>query len=126
MIYEYRCRGCGARRESTTTDDIQPCSCGGLSRRDWSSVQFGQSAFTSHYNYSVGCHVNTRREFEDALKRKADNNSEQTGTLHEYSPIDPSELKTVVPKQETAILEDQARAFHDKDIQPTEASPLAF
>ena len=125
-VFEYRCRECGKVRESMSRDDAQACSCGGLSRRCYRSVQFGRAAFVPHFNYSVGQHVNNRREFEDELKRKADNNSEQTGMDHSYAALDPSELSSMQPKTDTAIFEDQARAFHDKDIHPVEASPDAF
>lgn len=70
--------------------------------------------------------MNNRREFEDDLHRKSDDNSEQTGMDHSYVPLDPGELQSLEPKTETSILEDQARAIHDKKIYPVEAAPHAF
>lgn len=122
-VYAYRCRECGATRDSLQREDVQPCPCGGLSRRDWSRVQFGAQPFKPHWNYATGTYVNNRNEFEDHLKRKAANNSDQTGMEHSYAPLDPGEIASLEPKTDTAILEDQNRAIHDKGIHPVEATP---
>jgi hypothetical protein len=72
-----------------------------------------RTAFQPHYNYSVGAHVDTELAFNDLLKRRAEENTIRTGTLHEYEFRDPAELARHTPfPQADDILNDQARAFH--------------
>jgi hypothetical protein len=74
-----------------------------------------RSAFQPHFNYSVGGYVDTPLAFNDALKRRAEENTIATGTEHNYEMRDPAELATTVPfPDHDDILNDQGRAIHDK------------
>jgi hypothetical protein len=114
VIYGYRCRTCGVTRDSTRRDDVAPCPCGGLSSRDFSSVQFGAASFTPHFNHSVGAVVNSDREFDDLLKRRSEENSLATGADHSYTRIDPGDLPSHPHTDEG--LEETARTRHDKGM----------
>lgn len=114
MIYGYRCRECGAARDSTGRDDVQRCSCGGLSKRDYRQVQIGSSPFTPHFNHAVGQHVTSKREFEDALKRGSDANSERVGMDHNYAPVYPGDMASLEPKTDTQAIDDSRKGWQDK------------
>lgn len=91
LFYAYRCRSCGRTRDSLRREDVQPCLCGGISRRDFRvNIQPG---FTPHFNIATGQYVSSDKEFREALKRTAEDNTLQTGTEHSYEPVYPSELK---------------------------------
>jgi hypothetical protein len=106
-IYGYRCRTCGATREAPSNTDIRPCPCGGISRRDYHTVQLrDRPGFVPHYNWSVGAHVNSQRGFDDELKRCEERNSIAAGCEHKYESVD---LSQVQPAGDTQVLEDRAR-----------------
>lgn len=112
--YGYRCRECGTPRDSQLRDDTQPCDCGGVSRRDFSSVRFGVSAFQPHFNHAVGAYVNSDREFSDMLKIRAEQNTVRTGAEHSYVRVDPGDLPT--PTKDDHMFETQAKTIADKGI----------
>lgn len=52
-----------------------------------SSIQFNaQTSFQPHFNWAVGSHVNTRREFEDKMKECSDRASQSLGIDHDFQP----------------------------------------
>lgn len=115
-LYGYRCRECGKERDSLARDDVQPCPCGGVSRRVFHVNVSGQ-AFTPHFNHSVGQHVSTSRAFDDALKRRAEENSLLTGIDHHYTRVDPDEARSMKAVGATDEgLESQAKAHHDNAV----------
>ncbi len=72
------------------------------------------TAFQPHFNYSVGAHVDTERQFRDLLTRRADENSLATGTSHSYEMRDPAELATATPfPDHDDILNAQGKALRD-------------
>jgi hypothetical protein len=114
-IYGYRCRECGETRESGSRDDVQECSCGGVSRRDFSTVQLRPvAAFQPHFNHSVGRYVHSSRDFDRALKRAAEDNTEQTGIEHSYTRFDPGDAP--VPDKDTEAIEHGQRKIHDENV----------
>lgn len=63
--------------------------------------------FQPHYNYSVGRYVNNDREFRDALKYRAEQNSIATGLTHDYEPRYPGETEPI--READGVLDDTAR-----------------
>lgn len=110
--YGYRCRDCGAERVSLSREDIQSCSCGGVSKRDYSTIQLGSSSFKPHFNHAVGAFVSNSRQFDDLLKLRSEQNSLRTGTDHNYTRIDPGESPR--PTADDHIFEVQEKAWRDK------------
>lgn len=87
-VYEFRCRSCGATKESLSRNPT-PCNCGDIFRRVFS---FSTSTdLPAHFNHSVGSYVSNSRQFNDALKQKSDEASEHFGTTINYSPVDYSD-----------------------------------
>lgn len=75
-----------------------------------------RTAFQPHFNYSVGSYVDTELAFNDALKRRAEENTIATGTDHLYEMRDPAELARHTPfPDHDDILNTQARHFADGD-----------
>ena len=70
------------------------------------------SAFQPHFNHSIGAYVNTQREFDGLLRRRAEENTIATGTEHRYESVDPEEAKrSLAPTTETEAVNNQARAM---------------
>ena len=90
-LYAYRCRECGATRDSLRRDDVRVCPCGGVSRRDFSSVHLAPQSFRPHFNIALGQYVRTDQEFRDGLKRASEHESQVTGCEHSYEPLYPSD-----------------------------------
>lgn len=110
MLYAYRCRSCNHTRDSQSNTDIQPCGCGGVSKRDYTSVQLrGTTAFQPHFNYAVGKYVSTEHEFKSALRRSADANTIATGVEHKYEMVDPGDLRRMEPTEGTEAIEQAGR-----------------
>lgn len=63
------------------------------------SIQFGRSTFEPHFNYAVGRYVSSQQEFESALSRLSDANSERTGITHNYEPLHPSDIVNNPPPE---------------------------
>lgn len=112
-IYAYKCKICGGTRDDISRHAHLLC-CDSPMGRDYRSVSIGSGCFTPHFNYATGKYVSTDREFRDALKRTAEDNSNLTGIEHSYSPIYPDEMKTMVPKTSTEAIEQSNKGFHDK------------
>lgn len=115
MIYAYRCRSCGLAFDSNTRDDPYPCHvCGGLIKRDYSTVQLSTPTFKPHFNHAVGQYVSNTRQFSDALKVTSDMNSEATGMDHHYVRVDPGD----VPRPDTATeaFEVRSKFIRDNNI----------
>lgn len=74
------------------------------------TIQLSTDPFTPHYNWSVGQHVNTRQEFEDALRRCSDANSEIVGLDHDYQPRYPGDTEPI--RIADQAIDDHARAYH--------------
>lgn len=97
MIYEFRCKSCGADYSATTQRDkaamesriengFNICDCNGMIRRVFS---FSIKPTTpDHYNRSVGQYVTGDRQLRDAMKQQSDIATERTGIEHNFVPID--------------------------------------
>lgn len=83
-------------------------------KRDYSTVTMGPSPFQPHFNHALGMHVNSKRDFEDGLKVRAEENSLRTGMDHKYSPVLPGDMPA--PTTDTDIFETRNRLVHDKGI----------
>lgn len=113
-IYAWRCKDCGETMDSTSRTHGPSC-CGAAMVRDYRSVQLpGTAAFQPHFNHAVGQHVTSMRDFTDALKIKAEENSRRTGADHSYVPVLPGDMPT--PTRDTDIFETRNRLVHDKKI----------
>ncbi|HXA31504.1 MAG TPA: hypothetical protein VNV87_04535 [Acidimicrobiales bacterium] len=75
------------------------------------SVSLVIPAFRPHFNHSVGKYVSTSRDFDEALRRGAE---EQNSS---YSRIDPGDYASLTPSTDTEIIETQARNLHDRRVQ---------
>lgn len=115
-IYLFRCRTCGRTRESFSRDDIVNCVCGGISRRDYSTVQFGTTGLAPHFSHAVGEFVTNNRSFDDALKRRAEENTRRTGAEHSYVRIDPGDIPQ--PNTATEAFETRAKTIQDGKMNP--------
>jgi hypothetical protein len=71
------------------------------------------TAFQPHFNYSVGSYVTTEQQFKDALNRRAEENTIQTGTYHNYEMRDPGELSQTPYPDHDDILNTRARIIND-------------
>lgn len=65
--------------------------------------------FEPHYNWSVGRYVTTRQDFEDALKRCAEDNSVATGIDHDYEARYSRDMPEAPYRQADEILETKGR-----------------
>lgn len=98
MLYEYRCDRCELAYESLTFRKIGqvldecPTACGGELVRIVSLFNVTPD-IEPYYNYTVGDYVTSTKDFEEKLRIGAEQQSERTGTLHEYTPVYPSEAK---------------------------------
>jgi putative FmdB family regulatory protein len=102
-VYEYRCRECGLTEELNQRYEVIQCSCRGTMKRVF-SFSIG-TAFQPHFNYTVGEYVSSSRAFDDALRRRADENSAATGMEHRYVRTDPGDLPAPTsPTQPDPIL----------------------
>lgn len=61
------------------------------------SVQFGEPTFEPHFNHSVGRYVTSWGDFNEALRRSGDVQSERTGIHSQYEAIHPSDLISSPP-----------------------------
>lgn len=91
-IYEFRCRDCGRGRESQSRD-VLPCPCGSIYRRVF-HCNF-PSAFTPHFNHSVGRFISSEYEFKEVLKQTSESESLRQGTTVNYVPVDPKDTKAL-------------------------------
>jgi predicted nucleic acid-binding Zn ribbon protein len=92
MRYSYECQECGNEAIDTEFHPIghphsRKCeACGGVLRR---SVCFSiKRGMREHFNPTVGSYVSGERQFKDGLKRASESASIQTGTEHDYQPVD--------------------------------------
>lgn len=114
-IYVYRCRTCGHIREELTHDNIRPCVCGGLSKRDYSTVNLRSlTAFHPHFNAAVGKFVRTESEFKSALSRCSDTNSLLTGADHKYESVDLMDREPT--NKDMDIMDTKARILRDRGL----------
>jgi len=107
-LYLYRCQECGLERDSLLRDNDTPCPCGGLSQRVYSVNTIG-NAFQPHYNWSVGRHVSSDKDFRRALREQSAIQSERTGTEHDYQPLYPGDKASMTPTGDTEIIETARR-----------------
>lgn len=117
MIYEWKCRSCGVVIENDIADSSTRviCSCGSEMKRLYTSVQINASSpFQPHFNHSVGEFVSSRRDFENQLKRKSEQQSERTGIDHNYQPVLPGDMPQ--PKKDDAIFEERNKHVRDKNL----------
>ena len=91
------------------------------------SIQLVPSTtFKPHFNHTVGAYVNTEREMKSLLRQRSDENTQATGTDHNYQYLDPSELRAMEPKTETEAINDQGRAMEKAGIwQPSTTTVMA-
>ncbi len=73
------------------------CKPGCFGCKAASVILRNRTAFQPHFNYAVGQHVNTEREFKSLLRRRADENSIATGMDHNYEMRDPGEMRESTP-----------------------------
>ena len=71
------------------------------------------TAFQPHFNHAVGAYVTTEQQFKDTLSRRAEENTIQTGTYHNYEMRDPGELTQTPYPDHDDILNTRARIIHD-------------
>lgn len=94
-------------------EDVRNCHvCGGVSRRDYSTVQFGTTGLVPHFSHTVGKYVQSNRDFDDALKRKAEENTIRTGAEHSYVRVDPGDVPQ--PNINTEAFETRAKTLTDQ------------
>lgn len=99
MFFDYLCQTCG---RGTIYEDFagigQPhplhrrCVCGGVLRRSVSHVRVVKGMswdFQPHYNDTVGAPVSSMHEFNELLKVRSMEQTENTGMEHNYQPVDP-------------------------------------
>jgi predicted nucleic acid-binding Zn ribbon protein len=122
-IYKYRCRGCGATKDQLARDLTLPCVCGGILRRDF-MFQKGSTGLTPHFNHAVGAYVRNDREFNDALKRRSDENSATTGMDHSYARLDPGDAPT--PPNAAEAVEARAKTIHDSKSTRSPINPATL
>lgn len=97
MIYEYKCRTCGAIATSRhRADTIGPCDdpdCSGRLTRLYSiSVKPGMQ---EHFNPTVGKHISSMRQFSDELKVASEEYTMRTGIEAKFVPHDPHDAKAL-------------------------------
>lgn len=111
-VYAFICRYCGAHRDSTTREPCA-CSCGEHMSRDYRSISINpRPNFQPHFNWSVGSYVNSKREFEDEMKRKNDEVSERLGIDHNFTPKYEREVEPP-HRADDGILNTAARITND-------------
>lgn len=86
--------------------------------RDYSTVTLRPPVFQPHFNHAVGRHVETSRDFDEALKRGA----EEQNTS--YTRIDPCDYASITPTKDTEIIETQARTRRDRGLTPPSTSTV--
>jgi hypothetical protein len=98
VIYEYKCRMCG-QIESTTRhrgdrmgDCTNPDCSGSLTRLFSVSVQ---RPLHEHWNPTVNAVVSSNAQFDDMLKRKSDEATENTGIEHRFVRHDPADTQAL-------------------------------
>lgn len=108
MIYAYKCRECGARKDSEVRGDRLPDefvhtfvnangdlqACRGSFTRDYSGLQFA-SVMQAAYNPAVGKEISSNRKFDDDMKRASEARSLETGMEHRFERVDPSDKKAL-------------------------------
>jgi hypothetical protein len=52
------------------------------------------------------------------LRRKAEHNSEYTGTSHSYTRLDPGDYESITPDSQTEAIEMSMKARRDKGLLP--------
>jgi hypothetical protein len=107
IAYPYRCRSCGRTQDSSERTAAILCVCGDAMIRDYRSVTLRPPVFRPHWNHAVGRYVETSRDFDEALRRGAE---EQNTT---YTRIDPGDYESITPSGDTQSIEDQAKAHRD-------------
>lgn len=116
-IYQHKCRVCNHITENQLREAGQSCSsCGATTRRVF-SFQYGRAALNARqWNYAVGAHVSSDREFREALKRRAEENSVKTGMAHDYEPVYPGDMPNVPYPEHDQVLDDRAKTLHDAAV----------
>lgn len=114
-LYEFKCRKCGLK-SSTLNHDEQPiCQlCSNPMGRDYSF--FVKTPFQPHYNTAVGQYVRTQAEFESHLSRLSDAQTERTGILHNYQPVEIGDRDAYGATEEG--MDDYYRTHHDNPTEP--------
>jgi Zn ribbon nucleic-acid-binding protein len=97
MIYEYKCPACGQREMDPERADrlhraCVRCGHSPLHRRFSISVR---PSMQEHFNPTVGRHVSSMRQFEDALKQESENYTLRTGIEAKFVPHDPHDAKAL-------------------------------
>lgn len=64
-----------------------------------------------HFNHAVGEFVSNARQFDDALKRKAEQNTIRTGAEHSYVRVDPGDVPR--PTEATEAFEAREKTIRD-------------
>lgn len=95
MMFEYKCRICGAREITTDrADSLGRCKsveCNGELRRLFSFHTAGvhpRTRFKEHKNATTGLPTSSMHQFKDDLKRLGEAATLRTGVEHNYQPID--------------------------------------
>lgn len=91
MIYQYRCRRCGATELSEArADTLGLCQCEGELRRDYSGVQLAP-VMQEHYNPSIDGMISSERKLNERFKIASDEYSQRTGIEARFAPVDPKD-----------------------------------
>src|SRR4051812_21564319 len=111
-LFSYKCVDCGYLFDLTVNDPPVVCvRCDGWAKRDYSTVQLSRPTFVPHFNHTVGEHVSSSRDFDNALKRKSEEQSERTGMDHSYARLDPGDMPQ--PTGESEIYETRGKFLRD-------------
>lgn len=116
-VYSFICKNCGVLIDAPGE---LPCPvCGLIMKKNWRAVQLrGAPAFQPHFNHAVGRYVSSSRDFDEALRRGAE---EQNTT---YNRIDPGDYKSIEPTTHTEALEVSAKVKRDRGLTPPPKSKI--
>src|SRR5579863_6950986 len=99
MLYEFRCDGCGAIHEDQhftkvgyDHEELRCCVGYALIRMVSLPQVRPISLQEPYFNHNVGTWIKDDADLTRQLKRKAERNSELTGTDHNYIPVYPGDL----------------------------------
>jgi hypothetical protein len=97
-------------------EDIPPCPvCGNKSQRQF--IFNTLASVPEHFNHTVGGYVTNERALRDALKQKADEQSERIGMDHNYEYLTRSEMADAAAHGVTDEgLDTTRQTVHDESV----------
>lgn len=113
-LYKFACTGCGSTASEyfpiQTGPENHPHQGCGMYLRVW-TVPALKKPFQERFNHSVGRVVRSDKDFDEALKRGAEQASLRDGQDHTFTRVDPGDPKAAGVTD--AGLESQAKAHRD-------------